>query len=136
MPATVQPENAYYYKWLRIHLEIQNICQKILKWCYYKSNHPEKPNLGRVAQWVKALQMNRKVPGWNITRRSASFSKPTSLWGPLTCRSKLDNLAPRALKKKQLWHCMISREIFTWFDLSIVRQSELIYAMLWIFHNG
>ena len=31
---------------------------------------------------------------------------------------------------------MISREIFTWFDLSIVKQSKLIYAMSWIFHNG
>ena len=31
---------------------------------------------------------------------------------------------------------MISREIFTWFDLSTVKQSKLIYTMLWIFHNG
>ena len=30
---------------------------------------------------------------------------------------------------------MISLEIFTWFDSSIVKQSKLIYAMPWIFSN-
>ena len=31
---------------------------------------------------------------------------------------------------------MITREIVTWFDSLIANQSKLIYAMLWIFHNG
>ena len=31
---------------------------------------------------------------------------------------------------------MISQEIFTWFDSSIVKQSKLIDVVLWIFHNA
>ena len=27
------------------------------------------------------------------------------------------------------WHRMNSRDIFTWFDLSILKQSKLLYAM-------
>ena len=54
-------------------MEIEKICLKITKLCYYKSNHPENRYLGRMDQWVKALQMNKKVPGSNPTRRSPRF---------------------------------------------------------------
>ena len=38
--------------------------------------------------------------------------------------------------KKHPWHRMILVEIFTWFDSSIVKQLELIYAVRWIFCNS
>ena len=38
------------------------------------------------------------------------------------------NLVPRAILRKYPWHRMIWRKVFTWFDSSIVKQSELIYA--------
>ena len=31
---------------------------------------------------------------------------------------------------------MISWESFTWFDSPIVKQSKLLYAIPWSFHNG
>ena len=47
-----------------------------------QTNHLEKPNLGRMAQWAKALQMNRKVPNSNATEGSTRFREPTLLQGP------------------------------------------------------
>ena len=38
------------------------------------------------------------------------------------------NLVPRAILRKYPWHRMIWRKVFTWFDSSIVKQSELIYG--------
>ena len=46
------------------------------------------------------------------------------------------NLVPRAILKKQTRQGMFLREIFSWFDSSIVKQSKLIYEVMWIFHNG
>ena len=41
----------------------------------------EKPNLRRRAQWVKVLQINRRVPDSNSTRHSSRF-REISLWHP------------------------------------------------------
>ena len=46
------------------------------------------------------------------------------------------NLVPRAILKKQTRQGMLLREIFSWFDSSILKQSKLIYEVMWIFHNG
>ena len=46
-------------------------------------------------------------------------------------RETFHNLVPKAILRKLPWHRMIMREMFTWFDSSIAKQSKLIYAMLW-----
>ena len=53
-----------------------------LKIMLLQTNHLEKSNLGRMAQWAKVLQMNRKVPNSNATKRSTGFREPTLLQGP------------------------------------------------------
>ena len=44
------------------------------------------------------------------------------------------SFAPRAMLKK--WHQIIIQKILTWFDSSIVKESQLICAMPWIFYDG
>ena len=77
--------NPHPHNWF-MPLKIQKICWKISKWCYYKSNHLEIANSRIVAQWVKTLQMNWKLPGSNPVSCLARFRDPTSLrglWRPL-----------------------------------------------------
>ena len=46
-----------------------------------QTNNLQNPNLGKINQWIKALQINRKVPDSNPTKCSARFRDPPLLQG-------------------------------------------------------
>ena len=73
--------------------------------------------------------MEKKWP-W-LARRTLSINPEQMKWEEYPPSSQ-----EQLKKKKKPSHCMISRDISTWFDSSMVKQLELIYAIPWIFHNG